>query len=243
MALFNRDYDREYGYRGTTYGRGYDRDVGNRGGNWWERTKDRVSNAFGGNDYDRGYRGYDRGVGYGGTAGGRWGSTGYGRGGGQYGGTTGGFGTTAGYGTTGYDRGLTGRNNQYGSTGYDRGVFETNRYDREYDSNYKSRQQTDQGDPFGDRQSGTPIRVVNRDEERGSDWKFWRNDEGRERGRGYDRGFGGTRYDRDYSSNPMGYDPYGGGGYRQAGRRVNEYEGQHRQWGVNRNREYDRGWF
>ncbi|HEV2131231.1 MAG TPA: hypothetical protein VGR27_09010, partial [Longimicrobiaceae bacterium] len=62
MALFNRDYDRNYGYRGTTgYRGGYDRDMGDQSGSWWERTKNRASNAFGSNDYDRGYRGYDRG--------------------------------------------------------------------------------------------------------------------------------------------------------------------------------------
>ena len=65
----------------------------------------------------------------------------------------------------------------YGWSGYDRG--------------YKSRWQTDYGDPFGDRERHTPMRVV-----RGEPFR-------RERGweMGYDRDYGASPY-------PMGYRPY-----------------------------------
>jgi hypothetical protein len=109
-------------------------------------------------------------------------------------------------------------------------------YDREmrsvgigYDEQYKSRAQTDYGDPFNDRQSHTPIRVM-RGEARGYD-RDWTG--------GYDRGYssrsGSARYGRDYSSNPVSYDP-GYGGSRRA---MNRYDGSF----FGNNRGYDRGWF
>lgn len=67
MALFGRDYDRDYGYRGDAWGRGYDR--GYRPG-WGGSNRDdpylgmtRANRGFGGSMYDRDYgaRGYDRG--------------------------------------------------------------------------------------------------------------------------------------------------------------------------------------
>jgi hypothetical protein len=88
------------------------------------------------NDYDRGYRGssaYDR----------------------SY--------RSSGYGT---DFGRTRYGSEYGTSGYNRGLGEDPWYgrDRGYDvRDYKSRQQIDAGDPFGDRQSRTPIRMVNED--------------------------------------------------------------------------------
>lgn len=80
---------------------------------------------------------------------------------------------------------------------YDRGF---SGYDREfgrYDRPYKSQWQTDHGDPFGDRQQQTPMRVVRNRDDGGSWWS---------RGRDYDRDF----YDRDFRGNdyPMGYRPY-----------------------------------
>lgn len=102
------------------------------------------------------------------------------------------------YGAGTYDRNYYG----YGTMGYDRG--------------YKSRWETDYGDPFGDRTSRTPIRVMNEEFH----------------GR-YDRDMtAGPTYDRNYRG--VGYDPYyGARGYdRTAG---------YRGWGTTRG--YDRGWF
>lgn len=71
-----------------------------------------------------------------------------------------------------------------------------------YDRNYKSRWQTDHGDPFGDRSRGTPIRMLrgefeneNRDRSRWGgydrgDYRTWADHGRYDRGR-YDRG----RYD------------------------------------------------
>lgn len=61
-----------------------------------------------------------------------------------------------------------------------------------FDRGYKSRWQTDFGDPFNDRAHHTPIRMT-RGEYRGAgEWGYgW-----------------GPDYDRDFSTNPMGYDPY-----------------------------------
>ena len=41
-----------------------------------------------------------------------------------------------------------------------RGGMDLDRGDRDYDRGYKTREQTDAGDPFGDRQSHTPIRMT-----------------------------------------------------------------------------------
>lgn len=93
-----------------------------------------VENRWGSAGYDREMR-----PGHGYDAGYRSRPTGYGA---DYG---------PGYATTGrYGRGL----------GYEPGFPRDRGYDR-YD--YKSRQQTDTGDPFGDRQSRTPVRMVNED--------------------------------------------------------------------------------
>lgn len=53
-----------------------------------------------------------------------------------------------------YDRGMLGRG------GMDRGSMDYDRGGMDYDRGYKTRQQTDAGDPFGDRQNHTPIRVT-----------------------------------------------------------------------------------
>lgn len=151
MALFGRDYDREYGYG-----------AGPRGNRMY-------GTGWGG--YDRNYR--------------------------------------AGYG---------------GATEYDEGY------------GYKSRWQTDFGDPYGDRSNRTPMRVI-----RGE----FRGDYG-----GDYRGFSRPDYDRSgrYGANPMSYDPYENrGGYQGRGTGWNRGG----RWNAGANRDYpgygenryDRGWF
>lgn len=123
-----------------------------------------------------------------------------------------------------------------------RDAFDMGGYDREYgagaanrgygyDRDYKSRWQTDYGDPFGDRTSRTPIRMTR----------------GEYHAPGYDRGYGpnansggyaGAGYDRDFGVNPMGYDPYANRtGYTAADRNV--ARGRGHDYG----RGYDRGMF
>jgi hypothetical protein len=115
-----------------------------------------------------------------------------------------------GYANLGYDRG-------YRASGYDRGYSARDGYGRDYER--KSRWQTDHGDPYGDRTSHTPMRVIH-----GS---F----EGRQERNRSDSGWFGrgrsNRYERDYSSNPMGYDPY-----------PSRESSMERGWGM---RDFDRG--
>lgn len=143
----NRDWnvDRDRGMDlGRFGGGGYDRQMRGDDRNFMERTRDSVRrgwNDMTSEDYDRGYRarsGYD--AGYGMTGGGmNPGAGGWNRNDrGDYG-ATGGYGRGVGY-EPGFPR----------DRGYDRGE-------------YKSRYQTDAGDPYGDRQSRTPIRMVNED--------------------------------------------------------------------------------
>ncbi len=88
----------------------------------------------------------------------RWGTAGYDRE------MRAGQGYDAGYRTRpthyGSDYGATGTGRYGRGVGYEPGFPRDRGYDR-YD--YKSRQQTDAGDPFGDRQSRTPVRMVNED--------------------------------------------------------------------------------
>jgi hypothetical protein len=65
-----------------------------------------------------------------------------------------GYRATGGYGGGGYS---SGGMNRYGAD-YDRGMMD--RGDQDTDRGFRSRQQIDNGDPYGDRQSRTPIRVV-----------------------------------------------------------------------------------
>jgi hypothetical protein len=147
--------------------------------------------------------------------------------------------TTAGYseydgafrgGAAGYDRGMRGYDSSM--RGYDRGM---RRVGIGYDEQYKSRQQTDAGDPFGDRQNHTPIRMI-RGEPHGYD-RDMRGDYDRGfRNRGYDRDHGYSGRDgRDFASNPVSYDP----GYGGSRRGMNRYDNS---WFGN-NRGYDRDWF
>jgi len=170
------------------------------------RLETEVLMALFGRDYDNDYgRDYNRGAGYG-SRGGMYGSN--------------------------RERGFSDRS-YYGDSGSASGGLSRSRYDRsyqsrggygygsDYDRNYKSQAQTDYGDPFGDRQSNTPMRVIRGEYE--SRNKRYDNDSwfGRDRNRndsgwfGSDRNrndswFGNdrNRYGADYSSNPMGYDPY-----------------------------------
>lgn len=66
-----------------------------------------------------------------------------------------GYNATGGYGGTGWS---SGGMNRYGAD-YDRGGM-MDRGDMDADRGYRSRQQIDNGDPYGDRQSRTPIRVT-----------------------------------------------------------------------------------
>jgi hypothetical protein len=259
MAIFDRSYDRDYGYRGGSTNRGGDRDLGDRMRQGWNRMKGGARDMFDRDD-DHGFDN-DRGYGY--------------RGGAYENDRN----RDRGFGASGYDRdyGNAGRgygagNWQRGSLnrleGDNRGEFDRDsswyagrgmgvgggwNYDRDmrnrggygasdmdrYDRDYKSRWQTDNGDPFGDRTSGTPIRMT-RGEFHNYDRDF--NDRDLDRrpyGAGsnlnYDRdmmGRGGM--DRDQNRGYMhglGYDPYDDRGGRTG-------------WGASdRNRGYDRGWF
>jgi hypothetical protein len=177
MALFGRDYDRDFGNRN----RGF---FGNR------------NDAGFGNRYDSGWRSTNRG----------------------------------GMGRSNYDTGYAGSRGWREGWAYDGSYAGERGYGREY----KSRWQTEQGDPFGDRQSRTPMRVINEDARDAYDHGYFGG-----RG-GYDRGFGNrTQYGRDYSSNPVGYEPYGGS--NTWGREGTSSRGRGRNMGYGRG--YDRDWF
>ncbi|MEX2584177.1 MAG: hypothetical protein WD766_12940 [Gemmatimonadota bacterium] len=113
-----------------------------------------------------------------------------------------------------------GRNQGWG--GSDRS--EGDRYDRGfrptgYDRGYKSQWETDYGDPFGDRQQHTPMRVI-RGEARGYDAGYRTHDT--------DRSFRGNRY-------PMGYQPYSARAGYDRGFRTDRPARPHGG--------YDQGWF
>ena len=133
-----------------------------------------------------------------------------------------------------FDRGFGGGYGGGAGRNFDRG-FDRN-FDRgermsgdRYDQGFKSRWQTDYGDPFNDRGSRTPMRMTR----------------GGYRGTG-ERDFGwGSNYDRDYSANPAGYDPYWNQnrGNRNTGR-WNRYDQTYRGRGRGFGRGgYDEGWF
>jgi hypothetical protein len=199
MALFDRDYDRDFGYRAGSWNRGsYDRDLGDRMRSGWHRMKQGARDTFGMNDYDRGYGTSGSSLGYdssyyraGGAQGGYNRQSYLGRPMHDYGSEYRDYGTRSG-GYAAYDRDM----------GY-RGSSASGSYDREvglgYGSEFKTRQETDTGDPFGDRQARTPIRMLrNRDR--------------------YDTGLrsssrGRSSYEQDYSTNPISYEPYRPGYY------------------------------
>ncbi|HEX5871623.1 MAG TPA: hypothetical protein VFY65_14450, partial [Longimicrobium sp.] len=105
-----------------------------RGGTSWAGNYDRDYGMRG----DSGVRGYRDDEGHYGVAG----ADGMNRG----------YGATGGYAGGGMQGGM----NRYGAD-YDRGMQDR---DMDSDRGYRSRQQIDNGDPYGDRQSRTPIRVV-----------------------------------------------------------------------------------
>jgi hypothetical protein len=169
MALFGRDYDRDYdtGYRSFNAGRSR---WGTSGAPMRANYENTGSSGAWGRGYDGGWQSRNRGS-------------------------------------------YAGSDYRYG--GYDRG--------------YKSRHQTDHGDPFGDREQGTPMRVI------------------RGEARGYDRGYGSQGYDRSSyrssgmnrggtSSYPMGYRPYDD---RESYNRNINNQRTYRTYG----RTYDDGWF
>ncbi|HEU4883364.1 MAG TPA: hypothetical protein VFT45_13980 [Longimicrobium sp.] len=158
--------DRGYTAGGMDRDRDPDRGMGRGGGfldraqnavrRGWDRVEERFdrddSMHMGGGSMRGGTSwagGYDRDYGMRGESGVR----GYRDDEGHYG-TTGADGMGRGYGATGYPSGGMSR---YGAD-YDRGMMD--RGDLDSDRGYRSRQQIDNGDPFGDRQSRTPIRVV-----------------------------------------------------------------------------------
>lgn len=192
MALFNRDYDRDFGRNrsggGSTAGRGYDRGMRGKAQYAWRETQDEsregwnaAKRRFGGDGYDRDYTGRQGG--------------GYGYGGGY------------GSGMSGYDR--------------DHGATRGRGYDREGGRYGKSRWETDQGDPFGDRDRNTPIRTT-RGEFEAYDRDYGATGYGRG---GYDRGYGGYAANRGDFGADRGYGDYDRG----------------RAWSGNRGRGYDRG--
>ncbi len=196
------------------FDRDYDRDYGYRGSTaGYRRGYDRGERGWWDRTTDRGQDAfssgdYDRQYG-----------RGYDRGTGYYRGTTGYYGgTSSGYGgTTGY---------YGGATGYDQAI-------RGYGRDYKSREQTDFGDPFGDRQSRTPIRMV-REREEGGGWFGWGQSDYDQEYR-YDQGYRGGEAGYGRYRTGVGYDPYASGRYnrsaQQTGRRYDAF------------RNYDRGWF
>ncbi|HEU0079086.1 MAG TPA: hypothetical protein VFQ76_15640 [Longimicrobiaceae bacterium] len=249
MGIFDRNYDRDFGSRGGAGYHGGDRDLGDRMRQGWNRMKNTAHDAMDRDDDGYGYRGGA----YGNNAWGRertFGASGYDRD----------------MGSTGYGYGAGGGNwqreglNRLDSDNRDtfdrdsgwysgRGAYDRD-FDRgntlgassdmggAYDRNYKGRWQTDNGDPFGDRASHTPIRMM-----RGE----FRNNE--------DRGLMGSNYDRDFgrgygAGSNLGYDRdmmRGGGMDRDPG--YDPYDanrGRPGSWGMNQNRNrggYDRGWF
>nr|MDQ3389246.1 hypothetical protein [Gemmatimonadota bacterium] len=112
-----------------------------------------------------------------------------------------------------------------------------------YDRNYKSRSQTDYGDPFGDRARNTPIRSIQ------GGYRGYDRDHGGARD-GYGRDFGMSD-DRGYgATGGQGYGPAGGqafggaGGYPREPMRGAQFDPYERDRGPdNRSRGYDRGWW
>jgi hypothetical protein len=196
MAPTNWDYDRDFVYHssaGSNAGnRSTDRNWGQRLENSARRGWDRLTQRSSRGSYDRdlGYRG----------------------------------GSTSQWGTSrNYDRDIGYRGGAYGAGGYmgSRGVRGYGAdYSRDfnsiYDRGYKSRAETETGDPFNDRGARTPIRIM-----RGE----------------Y------SKYGRDYSTNPISYEPNDfrtGSGYRTRDQvPPTPYDRDFR--GLDRG--YDRGWF
>jgi hypothetical protein len=259
----HRGYDRNFGNRGPAGGygtgytagggsydrTGYDRDFGGRG---WNADPNR--SAGGGEELNRFGRdlGDQGNYGYRGTEG-AWSTV---RNHGRYDSDFGGQGTAWG---AGYDRdygarrGMTGRNGFTGgmtgggmssgmgmsslNRGYDQDHGGWNR-DRDWNDrdrdDWRSRSQTDAGDPFGDRQNRTPFRVV-RGQWSGGDRDFGRGDVDRgdrfDRGdmdrTGY-RGVQGSGNARGWNQG-VGDDPYyNAQDFR--GNYDNEYRGRGRDW-------------
>ena len=216
MALFNRDYDRDYRYRNTGMGygggmaRNDNRDFGDRMRAGWNNMTGGTRNTT--NNYDRDYTANT----------GTW-NRGY---------ETENRGNLAG--GNDYDRDYRYRGTPGGRVGggltndYDRDFNRARTVARGYDTEYKTRWQTDQGDPFNDRQRQTPFRVTRGEYEGGYDRDFNRNNTNRN----YDRDF--NQGNQGYYSTGVGYDPYNN---------PNEYNNRGSAWNERQNRGYDRGFF
>jgi hypothetical protein len=119
---------------------------------------------------------------------------------------------------------------RYGRESQPRGYDSFYRGRNEYDRPYKSQWQTDYGDPFGDREQQTPMRVI-REESRRSRGGLFRDS-----------------YDRDYDTGyPMGYRPYSSRsrydvGYQPQRRPGNDAGYTQRTYRTYENR-YDNDWF
>lgn len=168
--------DRDWGHNwagGGNVSRGYQAGgSGNRGGGFMDRAQnairrgwDNIEDRFDRDDDDRnrmhmGGSSMRGGTSWAGQYDRDWHGAGDARG---YRDTEGHYGMTHTPGMMGGNAGMQGGMNRYGSD-YDRGgMMGRGGYDRggqDYDRGYKTRQQTDAGDPFGDRQNHTPIRVT-----------------------------------------------------------------------------------
>lgn len=254
----NRGYDRNFGNRnlgnqGGSYGTGYtaggsyydrtgyDRDMGGRGG--WNADPNR--SAGGGEELNRYGRdlGDQGNYGYRGTEAG-WSTV---RNHGRYDQDFGGQGNAR---NAGYDRdfgarrgpGMMGGGGSFGGgmTG-GMGMNNASRYDQDHGWNdrnrdeWRSRSQTDAGDPFGDRQNHTPFRVVRGNQGGGGHWgggdvdrgdRFDRGDMDRTGYRGVQGG--GSTNARGWNQG-VGDDPYyNAQDFR--GNYDNEYRGRPRDW-------------
>lgn len=199
---FDRTHRDSYGQHDMD---GYGAGNYNAGSNWRERAESSLRRGMERlqNGGSHGMAGYDRDYGYRGTPGNNYGGgMSYDR---DYGYSSGGRPMG------GYDSGMQ-RGYATGGSGYD--------------GPYKSRQQIDNGDPFGDRSSHTPIRMTRGEyPSRGDMEGGMSGSQGRDRG--YDRNFG----------NGIGYDPYyHGEGLQQGGFAAREPYDRNYQ-------DRDRGWF
>jgi hypothetical protein len=155
------------GLGGNRYDRGYSAGGGNRGGGFldraqnavrrgWENVEDRFDRDD--NDRNMGPSSMRGGSSWAGQYDRDWHGAGDVRG---YRDGENHYGVTHSPGMMGGNAGMGGGMNRYGSD-FDRGRMDRDRMEGrgDYDRGFKSREQTDAGDPFGDRQNHTPIRMT-----------------------------------------------------------------------------------
>lgn len=162
----------EWGHTGNMsggmnrYDRGYSAGGANRGGGFVDRAQNAVRRGWDRmeNTFDRDHDRNDMHLGGGAMRGGSSWAGNYDRDMHQpsdvrgYRDSEGHYGLTHAPGMMGGNAGMGGMN-RYGSD-YDRGRMDRDRGGMDYDRGYKTREQTDAGDPFGDRQAHTPIRMT-----------------------------------------------------------------------------------